>query len=333
MAALVSILIPAYNAEEWIQESIESALSQAWTRKEIIIVDDGSTDNTLQITKRYESNFVKVICQENRGASVARNRALACAQGDYIQWLDADDRLAPDKIYQQMRYVGESQNPRILLSSTWGKFYYQHRRARFQPNALWEDLEPVEWICRKFSENVWLGIETWLVSRKLTEMAGPWNEELSVDDDGEYFCRIVAASEGIKFIPGAKSYCRIANTGSLSRDKSDKACTSLFSSVSLCMGYLRSLEESERTREACLALLQSQLINFYPDREKIMKAANELANSLGGKLFPPKMKWKYEVIRKLFGWRIAKQTQYVLRKGRHVVSKNWDRVLCDFTML
>ena len=103
MSVLVSILIPSYNAEEWIEETIQSALSQTWPRKEIIIVDDGSTDNSLRIAKEYESNSVKVISQENSGAAVARNKALEYAQGDYIQWLDADDLLAPDKIEKQLR--------------------------------------------------------------------------------------------------------------------------------------------------------------------------------------------------------------------------------------
>src|SRR5215510_10877008 len=104
---LVSILIPAYNAGAWIDETIRSALDQSWARKEVIIVDDGSSDNTADIARRRECSFVKLIEQENQGAARARNRALSIAQGDYIQWLDADDLLAPDKITRQMRAAGE----------------------------------------------------------------------------------------------------------------------------------------------------------------------------------------------------------------------------------
>ena len=98
MSALVSILIPAYNSGKWIRFTIESALSQSWPNKEIIIVNDGSEDNTLQIAKQFESKIVKVITQENMGASSARNKALSLAQGDYIQWLDSDDLLTSNKI-------------------------------------------------------------------------------------------------------------------------------------------------------------------------------------------------------------------------------------------
>ena len=72
MTELVSILIPCYNAEKWLKETIESALSQTWPNKEIIIVDDGSTDNSLMIASQYESNLVKVISQENKGAPAAQ---------------------------------------------------------------------------------------------------------------------------------------------------------------------------------------------------------------------------------------------------------------------
>ena len=101
MKPLVSILIPAYNAAEWIAESLRSAMEQTWPRKEIIVVDDGSRDRTAEVARRFASNEVAVVSIENQGAAAARNHALQLAQGDYIQWLDADDLLAPDKIERQ----------------------------------------------------------------------------------------------------------------------------------------------------------------------------------------------------------------------------------------
>ena len=105
MDELVSIIIPAYNAECWISNTILSALSQTWPKKEIIIVDDGSTDNTLTAARRFESEILKVVAQQNKGASAARNKGLRFAQGNYIQWLDADDILAPDKISHQLKRI------------------------------------------------------------------------------------------------------------------------------------------------------------------------------------------------------------------------------------
>src|SRR5512138_2951718 len=102
MKPLVSILIPAYNSEQLIEESLRSALAQSWPNKEIIVVDDGSLDRTFEVAKRFESKTLKVVTQPNQGAAAARNKAFSLSQGDYIQWLDADDLLAPEKIASQL---------------------------------------------------------------------------------------------------------------------------------------------------------------------------------------------------------------------------------------
>jgi glycosyltransferase involved in cell wall biosynthesis len=122
MQPLVSILIPAFNAEQWIADCLRCAVSQTWPRKEIIVVDDGSKDQTLTIAKQFESDFVKVCTQKNQGASATRNNAFAMCQGDYVQWLDADDLMAPEKTASQMEVVEQGCGKRILISGSWGLF-------------------------------------------------------------------------------------------------------------------------------------------------------------------------------------------------------------------
>jgi glycosyltransferase involved in cell wall biosynthesis len=85
MKPLVSILIPAYNAEAWIGETIKSALEQTWPRKEIIVVDDGSNDRTLSVARQFESKDVLVVDRNNQGAASTRNHAFSFSRGDYIQ--------------------------------------------------------------------------------------------------------------------------------------------------------------------------------------------------------------------------------------------------------
>jgi glycosyltransferase involved in cell wall biosynthesis len=327
MPELVSILIPAYNEQKWIGDTVKSALAQSWPNKEIVIVNDGSTDDTLRVAKSFESKFVRVVTQENSGASAARNRALSFAQGDYIQWLDADDLLAPDKLSQQLREAGDGATSRVLLSSAYGEFFVRPHRAKFTPHALWQDLEPTQFLINKFTQNVWLVPAVWLVSRRLTDLAGLWDERLSLDDDGEYFSRVVAACERVRFVPEARVYYRCANVGSLSRSASDRACESLLLSLSLCIGHLRSLEDSDRTRAAGVRLLQSWLDLgecFYPDREELLHRVYALARELGGNLRPRRLSWKYLPIKALFGWKAA-------RRMRTIVSnvKLLGRVHCD----
>jgi len=216
MKPLVSILIPAYNAQKWFADSLRSAIEQTWERKEIIIVDDGSTDQTLSVARQFESRSVRVVTQENQGGSAARNKAFSLSQGDYIQWLDADDLLAHDKITLQIAAVVDTGNPRIVLSSAWGRFWYRWHGATFAPTPLWCDLSAGEWFLRYMENNIYMQTATWLVSREVTEAAGPWDTRLLGDDDGEYFSRVLLASHGTRFVPEAKVYYRTSGSGSLS---------------------------------------------------------------------------------------------------------------------
>ncbi len=107
MQPLVSILIPAYNSQEWLADTLESAIAQTWPRKEIIVVDDGSRDHTAEVARRFTSKEVAVVTTKNQGAAAARNHAMRLSQGDYIQWLDADDLLAPEKVERQIAALRE----------------------------------------------------------------------------------------------------------------------------------------------------------------------------------------------------------------------------------
>ena len=199
-----------------------------------------------------------VVFQPNQGSAAARNKAFSLCRGDYIQWLDADDLLSPDKIASQVAAASQCLNQRELLSCGWGYFMYRPARTTFSPTALWCDLSPVEWLRRKMADNLHMSNSTWLVSRELTEAAGPWDPQLSLDDDGEYFCRVLLASMGTRFVPEAKVYYRRSGSGSLSQlEVSDKKLESQFRSIQMHIDYLRSLEDSEQTRAACLKYLQS----------------------------------------------------------------------------
>jgi glycosyltransferase involved in cell wall biosynthesis len=318
--------MPAYNAERWIAGSIQSALAQDWPRIELIVVDDGSRDGTLSVARRFESARVKVISQENRGAAAARNIALSLAQGDYIQWLDADDLLAPTKLSRQL-IDSHSLSDDSLLSSAFGTFSVRTSAATFTLTPLWQDLSPVDWLTTRFSQNLWMNPAVWLVSRGLTASVGPWNEALSLDDDGEYFSRVVARSSMVAFVPAARSYYRFWNAGSLSRSRSDAACRSLLTSLRLSIGYLLSLEDSERTRRAGLQYLQTFFLYFYPEKADLLQEVRSFATSLGGELSPPTLQPHYEIVKRAFGWQCAKEARHLVRSG-----KLWWKLRCEMAL-
>ena len=317
MTPRVSILIPAHNAGKWIAEAIRSAAGQTWPRKEILIVDDGSTDDTAAIARRFASRDIALISQPNQGAASARNTAFAQCQGDYIQWLDADDVLAPDKIERQMKALRVCENRRTLLSCAWGPFTKRPGQAAFTPTALWCDLEPVEWLLRKMEQNIYMQTTAWLVSRELTQAAGPWDTRLWVDDDGEYFTRVILASERVQFVPEARAYYRNSGPESLSRIGSSKRKREAqLLSVELSIAHLRAVEESDRVRAACLAYLQMYLNYVHPGDPALLERADRLAASLGGRLAPPNLTWKHTLLRTMLGASAANNARFQYQKLR-----------------
>ncbi|MFZ0825997.1 MAG: glycosyltransferase family 2 protein [Verrucomicrobiia bacterium] len=328
MKPLVSILIPAYNAQDWIADTIRSALSQTWPGKEIIVVDDGSRDQTLTVARQFASRGVAVVTQDNQGAAAARNHALSLSQGDYLQWLDADDILAPEKVARQMEAAERHPGKRTLYSSAFARFYYRWQQAPFVPTSVWCDLSPTEYMVRKMEENIFMQTMAWLVSRELTEAAGPWDTRLRVDDDGEYFCRILLECDGIVFVPEARSYWRMSGSTSLSQvGRSDRKLEAQLLSMELHLKYVLSRDDGERVRAACVQYLRSWLPGFYPERLDLVERIQQLAVSLGGKLEIPQLSWKYAWIEKLFGWPAAKRTQQYYNDCKSSAIRSWDKAL------
>jgi glycosyltransferase involved in cell wall biosynthesis len=128
MKKLISVIIPCFNAEKWIKEAIDSCLRQTYPTIEIIVIDDGSTDTSLEQIKSYGD---RVIWETgpNRGGNYARNRGFALSKGDYIQYLDADDFLLPEKIERQVKFLEESN-----VDVVYGDWRYQYHHPNGKVN-------------------------------------------------------------------------------------------------------------------------------------------------------------------------------------------------------
>jgi len=111
---VVSVVIPMYNVEKYIEQSINSVLKQTYHHFEIILVDDGCTDNTLNIVNSFTDTRIRLVSQKNRGLSGARNTGIDAARGIYIALLDADDYWAPNKLTRHVRHL--SRNPKVGIS-------------------------------------------------------------------------------------------------------------------------------------------------------------------------------------------------------------------------
>ena len=325
---LVSILIPAFNAQQWIAATIESALQQTWPRKEIIIVDDGSRDDTLAVARRYAGPNVVVVSQDNQGAAATRNAAFARCPGSYIQWLDADDLLSPDKVEIQVQLAQRFADPRLVMSCPWAYFMYRPGAAKFEQTALWRDHSPVEWVMQKWNHNTHMQTATWLVSRELTETAGPWNTQLVVDDDGEYFTRVVLASRGVRFAVAARVYYRVVGFNRVSYiGVSDRKREAHLASMKLQIAYVRAHEDGPQVRRAVINYLQTWLPFFYPERPDLVSEMQALAASVGGELQMPVTGPKYAWIARVLGHVAAKHAQLRYNVSKTHLLRSWDRMM------
>jgi glycosyltransferase involved in cell wall biosynthesis len=292
MSALVSIIIPVYNAEKYLGECLESAIKQTWENTEIIIVDDGSSDSSFSVAEKYaDGKKIILIPQKNKGASAARNAGLKVAKGLYIQFLDADDLLSPDKIESQLDVLQGSENQLALCRTI--HFLDGADPAEGDITNEWfyaDSSNPVDFLIKLYAGDEMPGFggmiqpNAWLTPRAVIEKAGPWNEFRCPDDDGEFFCRVVLASEGVKFIDkGINYYRKYKTAGSLSGQKSAEAFENIIASLNLKYGYLK-----ERTGEPMLDRIFARHywwtgVAAYPRFKDLSKYCTQKAVNLGYK--------------------------------------------------
>ena len=308
MTPLVSILIPAYNAAPWIADTLQSALSQTWPHKEIVVVDDGSTDDTRAIANTFISSQagIRVIAQPNYGASAARNHALSLARGEYIQFLDADDLLAPDKIERQLSRL-TTLGPRVLASGSWARFENNPASAVFTPHPNSRDLTGVEFLQLNFEEIAMMHPAAWLAPRALLGAAGPWDETLSLNDDGEYFARVSLAAERIVFCADARSFYRSNLSSSLSRRRDPRALASLFRSVELTLRHLLAADSSPRSLAAAAFAWKWTAFELHPGAPELSRLAEQRCKELGGSPRPFPGSGRFRLLSRFIGWRLARR--------------------------
>jgi len=314
---LVSILVPCYNAAPWLNETLESALAQTYQNTEILLVDDGSTDSSLSIARSFEPRGVRVFTQLNSGAAAARNHALRHAQGDFIQYLDADDLLAPEKISQQLLRLYQD-NKKAVLTGCWGRFSESIANTVFHStNPLFHDLSPTRYLCAYASEDCMMHPAAWLIPRDVVQAAGTWNEKLSLNDDGEYFTRIVLQAERVLYCPNALSYYRSGLNQSLSNQRSSRHLESAYLALQLIVEHLRNYQNDPLTRQAAADLCQRFAYDYYPARPDLVNQALQQGKKLGGSKLRPLGGSSFHFVSHLLGWKMARWLQARTGKFPH----------------
>lgn len=319
---LVSVIIPVYNCGESLHRTMRSVLLQTHAPLEIILVDDGSTDNSYALAKEYEGRNVFVLQQQNAGAAVARNTGLAVAKGAYIQFMDAGDVLDAEKIAAQVRAL-QDQPGKVAVCS-----YKQFTTEAELQNGVYPDQSSFIYSSddpQDFLINLWGGkgamnfIQTncWLVPRQLIAKAGGWRAYRCPDDDGEFFARVLLASAGIVYVPGVSNYYHVEPGGvsQLSRSSNPKYLMNVLLTIDLKHQYLLQKGAHPFLGKAIASQYLRYAVDKYPVQKKLSAIAYKRYKAFHEQVKVPVLGGRIiELIKQVFGWRTARLVRTYLRR-------------------
>ncbi|MDD5454425.1 MAG: glycosyltransferase [Candidatus Ratteibacteria bacterium] len=183
---LISVIIPAYNRAKFLEEAVKSVLAQTYKNWELIIVDDGSTDDTSEVVKKFLDERIIYLHQDNKGASAARNKGILKAKGEYIAFLDSDDMWLPQKLQKQLEVFNKSRfKPGVVYTGIQymdykGNLKKQRKLPAYRGN-----------IFKKLLRKNIAGIgSTMLVKKECFEKCGSFDENLPSRMDLDMILRI-----------------------------------------------------------------------------------------------------------------------------------------------
>lgn len=212
---LVSIVIPCFNCADWIEEAIESCLNQTYGNIEIIVVDDGSTDNSVEIVKKYGARVIHHV-GPNRGGCHARNLGFKISRGEFIQFLDADDYILPEKIEIQVGFL-ESSGSDIVYCD------WRHEHHKDDGTVEMEEIKVSgghEDVLLALLSGWWVATHALLSRRDVVERFGGWDETLTAAQDKDFFISAALTGADIRYQPGC--YAIYRRHGSLTVSTSNK---------------------------------------------------------------------------------------------------------------
>lgn len=212
----VSILIPCYNADRWVAQAIQSALDQTYLNKEVIVVDDGSSDRSLEIIEGF-GELIHWETQSNQGGNATRNRLLDLSTGEWIQYLDADDYLLLAKVEQQIEFLSQYPQADVIYSPSIFE-YWQGHQSRQEVLLIPESHDPWILLARWYLPQT--GSPLWKKQAILD--VGGWKPDQPCCQEHELYLRLLKAGKQFKYCPDASSiYRQWSESTVCKRDKSE----------------------------------------------------------------------------------------------------------------
>ncbi len=226
MNPLVTVVLPCYNQGRYLPEAIQSLLSQSLQEWECIVIDDGSADDSWEVMNRLAVNEprMRLVRQENAGPSAGRNRGVKEARGRYVQFLDADDLLEPEKLKVHVSELENNTTYSIVYGDV--RYFTDERRGDFF-YGVWGEKEP--WVGRPafpgepireavLARNI-MAICCPVIRRSVLERVGSFDEGIRGCEDWEYWIRCALAGEQFRFVDRPQTMALVrSHSGSSSRD-------------------------------------------------------------------------------------------------------------------
>jgi glycosyltransferase involved in cell wall biosynthesis len=310
VSQLVSILIPCYNARPWIAQCIQSAIDQTYPHKEIVVVDDGSTDGSPDVVRDF-GDRVRFEAGPNCGSNVARNRLVELSRGSWLSFLDADDYLLPEKIERQMALVERNENVDVVYSPV---IEFIEKTGKMYPLLIEDDDRFANYI--RWSRFSTIAL---LWRKSAIQEVGGWNENQPVCQEHELLLRLFVAGKEFELLSEPLSVYRKAGESSISRRspmrtlKHQMALLNKFEDFLVASGKL----QDKYHRALAQTRFQAARTAYAHERRFAEDLIRQIRRTNGS--FSPRGEAApllYRVAFEMFGFRMAEDIAATVRKVR-----------------
>ncbi len=317
----VSILIPCYNADEWLAQAIESALAQD-TEVEVIVYNDGSTDDSDAVARSF-GDRIKYIAAENKGAPVARNVLLETAKHDWVQYLDADDYLLPDKVSRQLKYVIEHPNVDVCFSPVWVE--WQDGSSRNADLSL--DRSPIP-----EPHDPWQLLALWrlpqtggpLWRKSAIQDVGGWKEDQPCCQEHELYLRLLKNKKRFLHTPEGGAIYRRFEDGTVSTKNMHLVWTERFKIERQIESYLEAKGLLSPDRQWAVNQARFEMArNAWPVDRKLARTIHASIKQRKTKFSPssPAAPPHYQRMYALVGFQASEHLASILRTFSRMVGR------------
>lgn len=304
MCARLSIIMPVYNAEEYLKRSIDSVIKQSCVDWELIVIDDGSTDNSLEILRDYEKKHenIKVIHQDNQGPGLTRNNGVKCALGEYVSFIDADDYVDEDYVKILLNAVSNFNADVVFFDSV--QEHPDGTVIKVLSKDIFSNVEKEDLIKCQLSAKIEWGMCNKVIKRSIITTHGLFCSEDPVGEEAVFSFELLRQVDKIKFVDKILYHYVYYPTGQHSKGNEDpwkNVClkmkqhllnnkiynryeTSLnclaFKALSICLYRISNLQDKEKKLKLMKEKSKWYKNNFSFNSKKIDKTALDTTSRL-----------------------------------------------------